>query len=155
MNETKDITVQELQSSDSEEVEVEDIPTFLDKDSDAGVFSPNHDGLLLCPDCKEDMLLTISLYLVFLIMRYCKLRCKKGSEYTILVLQMGMDICNLLTREKKHDLTLKLAAIKEWPVTNINFQLILRQVHMLSTELNQLMFSKTYLEHSFIWDAFK
>ena len=60
-----------------------------------------------------------------------------------------------LPEKKKHDLALKLAAIKEWPVTDINFQLILRQVHMLSAELNQLMFSKTYLEHSFIWDAFK
>ena len=155
MDGTKDVTVQELQSIDLEEVKVEDIPTFSDENSNAGVFSPNHDGLLLCPECKEDMPSTISPYLASLIACYCKLCHKKGSEYTIPVLRMGMDICNLLTREKKRNLALKLAAIKGWPVTDINFRLILRQVCMLSAELNQLMFSKTYLEHSFIWDAFK
>ena len=134
---------------------VEGIPTFSDEDSDAGVFLPNHDGLRLCPECKEGMPSTISPYLASLIAHYCKLHRKKGSEYTVPVSRMGLDICNLLTREKKHDLALETAARKGWPVTNINFRLIPRRVRALSAELDQLVSSKNYLEHLFIWDAFK
>ncbi|KAG6380097.1 hypothetical protein JVT61DRAFT_8182 [Boletus reticuloceps] len=154
MDGTNDATAQAFQTNEFEP-EVEDIPTFSDEDSDAGVFSPNRDGLQLCPECKESIPSTLSPYLASLVARYCKLRRKKGSKYTVPVSRMGIDICNLLKRENRRSLALDMAATKGWPVTDINFRLIPRRVRALSAELDQLMFSKTYLEDSFIWDAFK
>ncbi|KAG8212887.1 hypothetical protein J3R82DRAFT_11223 [Butyriboletus roseoflavus] len=160
----KDTTAKEFWSSEeNKEFEAEstvlkrnavDFSYTLDSDSDAGVLSPNGDWLQRCPECKEDMPLTILPYLASLIKRYCNLRHRSG-RFTIPVSRMAMDICNLVHKEKLKDLALEMAAKQKWPISEINFRLILKRMHALSGELNQLIFNRVYLEKSFIWNMFK
>lgn len=68
---------------------------------------------------------------------------------------MGMEICNLIRKEKAKDAYLERAAQHGWPAASIDFTLIPEHVLGMVSKLRQLTFDREYLEDSFIWMVFE